>query len=125
MKQIALSLSLAGLAFLMTAIWGGPLLRILRYYKIGKIIRIEQPDSHRIKMGTPTMGGVMFIFPVLLFSGLLNAAALIGGLSGAQFLYQWQPWSVLPFLAQPMIGKGSAGNAKAMACAPVQNLRFN
>ncbi|MDP1544470.1 MAG: phospho-N-acetylmuramoyl-pentapeptide-transferase [Anaerolineales bacterium] len=78
MRDIALSLSLAGLAFIMTAIWGGPLLRILRHFKIGKIIRIEQPDSHRIKMGTPTMGGVMFILPVLLLSGLLNAVALIG-----------------------------------------------
>ena len=83
MRQIALSLSLAGLSFVMTAIWGGPLLRILRHYKIGKIIRVEEPGHHGVKMGTPTMGGVMFIFPVLLFSGLLNAAALIGGLSGA------------------------------------------
>lgn len=78
MRQIALSLSLAGLAFIMTAIWGGPLLRILRHFKIGKIIRIEQPEGHRVKMGTPTMGGVMFILPVLLLSGLLNAVALIG-----------------------------------------------
>ncbi|MCX6058506.1 MAG: phospho-N-acetylmuramoyl-pentapeptide-transferase [Chloroflexi bacterium] len=78
MKQIALSLSLAGLAFIMTAIWGGPLLRILRYYKIGKIIRVEEPDIHRVKMGTPTMGGIMFIFPVLFLSGLLNAVVLIG-----------------------------------------------
>ena len=78
MRQIAFSLSLAGLAFIMTAIWGGPLLRILRYFKIGKIIRVEEPDAHRIKMGTPTMGGVMFILPVLLLSGLLNAVALIG-----------------------------------------------
>ncbi|MBM4425723.1 MAG: phospho-N-acetylmuramoyl-pentapeptide-transferase [Chloroflexi bacterium] len=62
----------------MTAIWGGPLLRILRHFKIGKIIRIEQPEGHRVKMGTPTMGGVMFILPVLLLSGLLNAVALIG-----------------------------------------------
>jgi phospho-N-acetylmuramoyl-pentapeptide-transferase len=77
-RDIALSLSLAGLAFIMTAIWGGPLLRILRHFKVGKIIRIEQPDSHRVKMGTPTMGGVMFILPVLLLSGLLNAVALIG-----------------------------------------------
>jgi phospho-N-acetylmuramoyl-pentapeptide-transferase len=76
--QIAFSLSLAGLAFMMTAIWGGPLLRILRHFKVGKIIRVEEPDSHRIKMGTPTMGGVMFILPVLLLSGLLNAVALIG-----------------------------------------------
>jgi phospho-N-acetylmuramoyl-pentapeptide-transferase len=77
-RQIALSLSLAGLTFLMTAIWGGPLLRILRHYKIGKIIRVEEPGHHGVKMGTPTMGGVMFILPVLLFNGLLNAVALIG-----------------------------------------------
>jgi phospho-N-acetylmuramoyl-pentapeptide-transferase len=82
LKQIALSLSLAGLAFIMTAIWGGPLLRILRYYKIGKIIRVDEPGHHGVKMGTPTMGGVMFIFPVLLLSGLLNAVALIGVQAG-------------------------------------------
>src|SRR5690606_1377014 len=69
---------LAGLAFIMTASWGGPLLRILCHFKIGKIIRVEEPDAHRVKMGTPTMGGVMFILPVLLLSGLLNAVALIG-----------------------------------------------
>jgi phospho-N-acetylmuramoyl-pentapeptide-transferase len=33
-------------------------------------------------MGTPTMGGVMFIMPVLLLSGLLNAVALIGVTTG-------------------------------------------
>jgi phospho-N-acetylmuramoyl-pentapeptide-transferase len=81
LKQVALSLSFAGLAFLMTVIWGGPLLRILRHYKIGKIIRVEEPGHHGVKMGTPTMGGVMFILPVLLFSGLLNFVAL-SGLSG-------------------------------------------
>ncbi len=78
MRQIALSLSLAGLAFIMTAIWGGPLLRTLRHYKIGKIIRVDEPGHHGVKMGTPTMGGVMFILPVLLLSGLLNAVALVG-----------------------------------------------
>jgi len=82
MRQIALSLSLAGLSFIMTAIWGGPLLRILRHFKVGKIIRVEEPDSHRVKMGTPTMGGVMFILPVLLLTGLLNAVALIGVSTG-------------------------------------------
>jgi phospho-N-acetylmuramoyl-pentapeptide-transferase len=76
--QAALSLSLAGLAFMMTVIWGGPLLRILRHFRIGKIIRVEEPDAHRLKMGTPTMGGVMFILPVLLLTALLNAVALIG-----------------------------------------------
>ncbi len=78
MKQVALALSLAGLSFIMTVIWGGPLLRILRHFKIGKIIRVEEPSHHAVKMGTPTMGGVMFILPVLLLTILLNAVALIG-----------------------------------------------
>jgi len=78
MSQVALALSLAGLSFLLTVIWGAPLLRILRHFKIGKIIRVDEPDHHRVKMGTPTMGGVMFILPVLLLTGLLNAVALIG-----------------------------------------------
>jgi phospho-N-acetylmuramoyl-pentapeptide-transferase len=78
MRHTALVLGLAMFSFVMTAIWGTPLLRMLRHFKIGKIIRVEEPDQHRIKMGTPTMGGVLFILPVILLTGLLNAAALIG-----------------------------------------------
>ncbi len=78
MKDTTLALSLAGLAFMMTVIWGGPLLRILRYFKIGKHIRVDEPGHHNIKMGTPTMGGVMFILPVLLLTVLLNTVALVG-----------------------------------------------
>lgn len=78
MRHTALVLGLAMFSFVMTVIWGTPLLRVLRHFKIGKIIRVEEPDKHRIKMGTPTMGGVMFILPVLLLTGLLNAAAVIG-----------------------------------------------
>ena len=75
MSHSALVLGLAMFSFVMTVIWGMPLLRMLRHFKIGKIIRVEEPDQHRIKMGTPTMGGVLFILPVLLLTGLLNAAA--------------------------------------------------
>jgi phospho-N-acetylmuramoyl-pentapeptide-transferase len=77
-KQVALALSLAGLSFIMTVIWGGPLLRILRHFRVGKIIRVEEPSQHAVKMGTPTMGGVMFILPVLLLTVMLNAVSLIG-----------------------------------------------
>jgi phospho-N-acetylmuramoyl-pentapeptide-transferase len=77
-KDATLAVSLAGLSFMLTVIWGGPLLRILRHFKIGKQIRVEEPGAHMIKMGTPTMGGVMIILPVLLLTVLLNAAALIG-----------------------------------------------
>jgi phospho-N-acetylmuramoyl-pentapeptide-transferase len=78
MNHTALVLGLAMLSFVMTVIWGTPLLRVLRHFKVGKIIRVEEPDQHRVKMGTPTMGGVLFILPVLLLTGLLNAASLIG-----------------------------------------------
>jgi len=74
----AFVLGLAMLSFMMTVIWGPPFLRILRHYRVGKIIRVEEPDRHRVKMGTPTMGGILFIIPVLLLTGLLNAAELIG-----------------------------------------------
>jgi phospho-N-acetylmuramoyl-pentapeptide-transferase len=77
-NQTTLVLGLAMLAFIMTVIWGTPLLRVLRHFKIGKIIRVDEPGHHNVKMGTPTMGGVLFILPVLLLTGLLNAAAFIG-----------------------------------------------
>jgi len=78
MSQFALALSLAGLSFMMTVIWGRPLLRVLRHFNIGKVIRVDEPGHHGTKMGTPTLGGVMFILPVLLLTSLLNAVALIG-----------------------------------------------
>lgn len=78
MKDATLAVSLAGLSFMFTVIWGGPFLRILRYFKIGKIIRLEEPGKHMVKMGTPTMGGIMVIVPVMLLTILLNAAPLIG-----------------------------------------------
>lgn len=78
MNETQISLALSGLSFIMTVIWGGPLLRVLRHFKIGKLIRVEGPKRHFAKMGTPTMGGVMIILPVALLTVLLNAASLLG-----------------------------------------------
>lgn len=78
MKDSAVALSLAGLAFILTVIWGSPLLRILHHFKIGKQIRVEEPGKHFVKMGTPTMGGVMILLPVTVMTLMLNGASLIG-----------------------------------------------
>jgi len=78
MKETPMAMALSGLSFMMTVIWGGPLLRILRHFKIGKLIRAEGPQTHQVKMGTPTMGGVMIVLPVTLLTLLLNAASLVG-----------------------------------------------
>lgn len=78
MTQTSMALGLAGFSFLLTVIWGEPLLRILRHYKVGDLIRVEAPQRHFTKIGTPTMGGVLIILPVLMLTLLLNAASVIG-----------------------------------------------
>jgi phospho-N-acetylmuramoyl-pentapeptide-transferase len=76
--ETPLAMALSTLGFMMTIIWGGPLVRLLRHFKIGKLIRVEEPGRHITKMGTPTMGGVMILLPVTLITVMLNAVSLIG-----------------------------------------------
>ena len=90
MNESTLALSLSILSFMMTVIWGGPLLRILRHFRIGKIIRVEEPSHHAVKMGTPTMGGVMFILPVLLLTVMVVDGA------SAQQTIKAKPTDVVP-----------------------------
>ncbi len=79
MTQSSMALALSGFSFLLTVIWGAPLLRILKQLKIGEHIRIEGPISHFAKLGTPTMGGVLILFPVALLTILFNAVKVLGG----------------------------------------------
>ncbi len=78
MKESSLAVALSALSFMLTVIWGQPLLRILRYLKFGDTIRMELPEKYITKTGTPTMGGVLIVLPVILMTLLLNAASLIG-----------------------------------------------
>jgi phospho-N-acetylmuramoyl-pentapeptide-transferase len=78
MMPSSMVVALAGFSFMITVIWGPPLLRVLRYFKVGKAIRVEGPERHFTKLGTPTMGGVMIVIPVLLITILLNASSLLG-----------------------------------------------
>ncbi|MCJ7661821.1 MAG: phospho-N-acetylmuramoyl-pentapeptide-transferase [Anaerolineales bacterium] len=78
MIDASMALGLAGISFMLTVIWGSPLIRVLRHFKIGDKIRVESPERHFTKMGTPTMGGVLIVLPVILITGLLNATRLLG-----------------------------------------------
>lgn len=75
---MAYSLTLGSISFLLAVVWGAPLIYLLRRYRIGKQIRINGPQSHRVKVGTPTMGGMMIIIPVSLITAGLNIANLLG-----------------------------------------------
>jgi phospho-N-acetylmuramoyl-pentapeptide-transferase len=75
---MAYSLTLGTISFLLAVIWGRPLINTLKQYGVGKGIRIEGPSTHQIKTGTPTMGGLMILIPVLVITGVLNVANLLG-----------------------------------------------
>jgi phospho-N-acetylmuramoyl-pentapeptide-transferase len=72
------ALILASISFLLAVVWGPFLIRILRRYKIGKRIRIDGPRGHQTKFGTPTMGGLMIVVPVVLTTVALNIYNLAG-----------------------------------------------
>ncbi len=49
-----------------TIITGRIMIPYLEKLKVGQSIREEGPSSHMLKSGTPTIGGLIFIFPILL-----------------------------------------------------------
>ena len=78
MENNAVAIAISGLSFMMTVIWGDPLIRLLKTWRIGKIIREDGPDQHTVKTGTPTMGGLMILIPITLLTLLFNAVSILG-----------------------------------------------
>jgi phospho-N-acetylmuramoyl-pentapeptide-transferase len=59
--NMAYSLTIAGIGFLLTAVSGYSIIDFLKRKGIGKHIRIDGPQEHiKTKTGTPTMGGIIF-----------------------------------------------------------------
>jgi phospho-N-acetylmuramoyl-pentapeptide-transferase len=81
------ALSMGAMVFLLGVIWGGPFVEVLKRLKIGKRIRVELSEEHQRKVGTPTMGGIMIILPVVLVVLALNLVRLIrSDITGASIL---------------------------------------
>jgi phospho-N-acetylmuramoyl-pentapeptide-transferase len=63
-------------ALVISLIFGPLFLRLLHRFQVKEKIREEGPESHKAKEGTPTMGGVMILFavliPTLLWADLAN-----------------------------------------------------
>jgi len=78
MENTSVAIALTGLSFIMTIIWGEPLIRLLHAWRIEKIVREDGPDQHSEKMGTPTMGGLMILIPVSILTILFNAVSIFG-----------------------------------------------
>lgn len=79
MNYIPMCIAIA-VAFIITAVGTPVLLPILRKIKAGQSIREEGPQSHMVKTGTPTMGGIMMIIAVIITcisAGNLNADMIV------------------------------------------------
>ena len=76
-------------ALLISLVMGPWLIRRLRDFQIGQVIRHEGPQSHKAKAGTPTMGGILILtaalVPTLLWADLTNPFVWIAVLSTASF----------------------------------------
>ena len=56
------------LSFILTAILGKIIIPVLKKLKIGQNERLEGPRAHLKKQGTPTMGGIMMIISIIVFT---------------------------------------------------------
>jgi phospho-N-acetylmuramoyl-pentapeptide-transferase len=62
---MATALSMAAAAFLLTLGFGFPALAYLRRAGIAKLVSVHELPSHFSKTGTPTMGGLLFVGPIV------------------------------------------------------------
>lgn len=76
-NYLTLRAMLSVLTALAIAVWFGPtVIEYLRSLKYGQPIRTDGPQTHQVKSGTPTMGGVLILVAIgvstLLWSNLAN-----------------------------------------------------
>ncbi|RPI57651.1 MAG: phospho-N-acetylmuramoyl-pentapeptide-transferase [Acidobacteria bacterium] len=89
-QYITFRTAAASLTALVISLLLGPwLIRKLREFQIGQIIRHEGPASHAPKAGTPTMGGLLILtaslVPTLLWADLRNIYVWIAVVATAAF----------------------------------------
>src|SRR6185295_8139713 len=89
-RYITFRTAAASLSALAISLALGPwMVKKLRAFQIGQVIRQEGPTSHRPKAGTPTMGGLLILtaslVPTLLWADLANVYIWIAVLTTAAF----------------------------------------
>ena len=89
-RYITFRTATASLTALALSLAFGPwMIRKLREFQIGQVIRQEGPTTHRPKAGTPTMGGLLILtsalVPTLLWADLTNVYVWIAVLTTVAF----------------------------------------
>ena len=89
-RYITFRTAAASLSALVIGLFVGPLMiRKLREFQIGQVVRQDGPATHRTKAGTPTMGGLLILtsalVPTLFWADLTNPFIWIAVLATAAF----------------------------------------
>jgi len=80
-QYLTLRAILGALTALVISLWLGPLMiRRLSFYQIGQQVRDDGPQTHLIKMGTPTMGGALILVSI-------GATTLLWGDLGNRYIW--------------------------------------
>ncbi|MGN8897310.1 phospho-N-acetylmuramoyl-pentapeptide-transferase [Flavonifractor sp. HCP28S3_F3] len=74
-------------SFVVTALAGRWLIPVLRRMKAGQSIKEIGPTWHMTKQGTPTMGGLMFIFGTAVMVAALSWPDFENGILGGAFVF--------------------------------------
>ena len=85
-RYITVRAALSAVTALVIALWIGPkIIKVLKKRQIGEEIRIEGPQSHQVKKGTPTMGGLIILLAIIagtiLWADLTNLYLLLAFLA--------------------------------------------
>lgn len=71
---------------LVTLIWGKPFIEMLHILGLGKKIRVFESEGsegveklHKVKEGTPTFGGILFIVPAIITTLMINIVNVLRG----------------------------------------------
>ena len=89
-KYLSFRSSISAITALAIAFYIGPkIIKLLQKLQVGETIREEGPQTHKLKAGTPTMGGLIILLaivvPVLLWSDITSSYILLA-LFGLLFL---------------------------------------
>src|SRR3954449_10555052 len=89
-RYITFRTAAASLSALVIGLFVGPaMIRKLREFQIGQVVRQDGPATHRTKAGTPTMGGLLILtsalVPTLIWADLTNPFIWIAVLATSAF----------------------------------------
>ena len=80
----AVATTLTALAIGLAA--GPSVIRLLTRLKVGQAVRTDGPQTHLVKSGTPTMGGLLILIAIAIAMWIIFFSSIMGMMAGLKAL---------------------------------------